>query len=72
MTDASAAGALIDQIERDHGGLDVLVNNAGIDRTAAVDEMSVEPTSAATWASPTRTPRRFRADGASGSPSRKL
>src|SRR5215212_8813443 len=41
VTDAQAAQSVVDEIVRRHGSLDVLVNNAGIDRTVAIDEMSV-------------------------------
>ncbi len=37
----SAAGAITTVIER-HGSLDVLVNNAGVDRTVPLDELRVE------------------------------
>ncbi|PCC67153.1 NADP-dependent 3-hydroxy acid dehydrogenase YdfG [Nannocystis exedens] len=42
VRDADAGEALIDGIVARHGRLDVLVNNAGTDKTLAVDELSVD------------------------------
>jgi NAD(P)-dependent dehydrogenase (short-subunit alcohol dehydrogenase family) len=42
ITDAHAVDAAVAGLIERFGGLDVLVNNAGTDRTVAVDEMSVE------------------------------
>ncbi|MCY1069249.1 SDR family NAD(P)-dependent oxidoreductase [Nannocystis sp. RBIL2] len=42
VRDAEAGQALIDAIVARHGRLDVLVNNAGTDKTLAVDELSVD------------------------------
>jgi NAD(P)-dependent dehydrogenase (short-subunit alcohol dehydrogenase family) len=42
VTDAPAAAALVDDVIHRYGALDVLINNAGIDRTVAADELSVE------------------------------
>ncbi|MFZ6183148.1 SDR family oxidoreductase [Nannocystis pusilla] len=42
VRDADAGQALIDGIVARHGRLDVLVNNAGTDKTLAVDELSVD------------------------------
>jgi NAD(P)-dependent dehydrogenase (short-subunit alcohol dehydrogenase family) len=42
VTDADAAEGVVRDVIRRHGALDVLINNAGIDRTVAADEMSVE------------------------------
>lgn len=41
LSDGAACGALIEQVVRDHGGLDVLVNNAGTDKTVSVEELEV-------------------------------
>jgi NAD(P)-dependent dehydrogenase (short-subunit alcohol dehydrogenase family) len=42
VTDAEAIEAAVAQLDHDLGGLDVLVNNAGIDRTVSVEEMGVD------------------------------
>jgi NAD(P)-dependent dehydrogenase (short-subunit alcohol dehydrogenase family) len=42
VRDADAGQSLIDSIVARHGRLDVLVNNAGTDKTLAVDELSVD------------------------------
>ncbi|HSH21274.1 MAG TPA: SDR family oxidoreductase [Candidatus Caenarcaniphilales bacterium] len=42
ITDAPAAEREIERLIARHGALDVLVNNAGIDRTVAVDELEVD------------------------------
>ncbi len=42
VSDAAAAEDAIGQVAKRYGGLDVLVNNAGIDRTASIEEMTVE------------------------------
>ncbi|MCY1007107.1 SDR family oxidoreductase [Nannocystis pusilla] len=42
VRDADAGQALVDGIVARHGRLDVLVNNAGTDKTLAVDELSVD------------------------------
>jgi NAD(P)-dependent dehydrogenase (short-subunit alcohol dehydrogenase family) len=41
VTDEVGASAAIEQVAKQFGRLDFLINNAGIDRTAPVDEMSV-------------------------------
>jgi short-subunit dehydrogenase len=42
MTDPGAAQALIDTVEREHGGLDLLVNNAGGDPLREFHTMTIE------------------------------
>jgi NAD(P)-dependent dehydrogenase (short-subunit alcohol dehydrogenase family) len=42
VTDATAAQAAVDDLVARLGANDVLVNNAGIDKTVGIDEMSVE------------------------------
>ncbi len=42
VTDAVAAEAAVRAVVQRHGGLDVLVNNAGVDVTAPFEEISVE------------------------------
>lgn len=42
VSDATSAREAVNEAEEKFGGLDVLVNNAGIDRTVAFDELSVE------------------------------
>lgn len=41
LSDGAACGALIEQVVRDHGAIDVLVNNAGTDKTVSVEELEV-------------------------------
>jgi NAD(P)-dependent dehydrogenase (short-subunit alcohol dehydrogenase family) len=41
VTDPTSAEAAIQAAIEAHGGLDVLINNAGVDRTAAFDELSI-------------------------------
>jgi gluconate 5-dehydrogenase len=38
VTDRAAVGAAIDTIERDHGPIDILINNAGIQRRAPLQD----------------------------------
>ncbi len=40
--DAAASAALVRQVVQDHGGLDIVVNNAGVYRTGPVHEFSDE------------------------------
>ena len=42
VRDAAAARRAIEGIDRDHGGLDVLINNAGVDETLPFDEIDLE------------------------------
>jgi len=42
VTDATSASQAIADIVHRHGRLDVLVNNAGIDKTVSVEELSIE------------------------------
>ena len=42
VTDAGAVKALVKEVVEDHGGIDVLVNNAGITRDALLSRMSPE------------------------------
>lgn len=42
LSDGAACGALIDRIAAEHGGIDVLVNNAGTDKTVSVEELQVD------------------------------
>lgn len=42
VRDAGAAQSAIGEVERRHGQLDVLVNNAGVDRTVPFDELTVD------------------------------
>ena len=41
LTDGAACGLMIDHIVTQHGRLDVLVNNAGTDKTVSVEELEV-------------------------------
>jgi NAD(P)-dependent dehydrogenase (short-subunit alcohol dehydrogenase family) len=41
VSDAEAARALVDDLRARHGRLDVLVNNAGTDKTLGIEELSV-------------------------------
>lgn len=42
VRDADAATALVQRIAADHGRLDVLINNAGTDKTEAVEDLTQE------------------------------
>ena len=42
VTDAEAVQGAIDGVARDHGQIDVLINNAGLGRFGPVDELSVD------------------------------
>lgn len=42
MTDPAAIAAMVEQAVADHGSLDVLVNNAGIQHVAAIEDFPVE------------------------------
>jgi NAD(P)-dependent dehydrogenase (short-subunit alcohol dehydrogenase family) len=39
LTDSGACAMLVDRIVADHGRIDVLINNAGTDKTVSVDEL---------------------------------
>jgi NAD(P)-dependent dehydrogenase (short-subunit alcohol dehydrogenase family) len=41
LRDAEAAGAALDRTASELGGLDILINNAGIDRTVSIEQMSL-------------------------------
>lgn len=42
VLDADGAAAMVTDLAERHGRLDLLVNNAGVDRTAGVDELTLE------------------------------
>ena len=42
VTDEFAAAQLLKEVEAEHGRLDALVNNAGIDATVSIEELSVD------------------------------
>ncbi|WP_027482168.1 SDR family oxidoreductase [Deinococcus pimensis] len=42
VRDEAAARALVDDLRARHGRLDILINNAGTDKTVSVEELSVE------------------------------
>ncbi len=42
VRDADAATALVDRIAREHGRIDVLINNAGTDKTESIEDLTQE------------------------------
>lgn len=42
LSDGAACGAVIDRIAAEHGRIDVLINNAGTDKTVSVEELQVD------------------------------
>lgn len=42
LSDGAACGAVIDRIATEHGRIDVLINNAGTDKTVSVEELQVD------------------------------
>lgn len=42
LTDASACAGLVDRVVAAHGRIDVLVNNAGTDKTVSIEELEVD------------------------------
>lgn len=42
LTDASACAGLIDRVVAAHGRIDVLVNNAGTDKTVSIEELELD------------------------------
>lgn len=42
VRDENAAQQLVEQLKRDHGRFDILINNAGTDKTVSVEELSVQ------------------------------
>lgn len=39
LSDGAACATMIEEVVRDHGAIDVLINNAGTDKTVSVEEM---------------------------------
>ncbi|MEU2561142.1 SDR family oxidoreductase [Streptomyces longispororuber] len=73
VTDESEVAALFDLAERSHGGLDIVVNNAGLGGTAALTEMTdeewhrvVDTTLTGTFRCTRAALRRLRATGGRG------